>query len=127
MRSPLPALVIGLAALLASAPARAQEPPQPEQPRFETTAEVVLVDVTVASSNGEPVTGLTAKDFKLVVNGQPRPVHTVQFVTSRGMKAPVEAPRLAEVSGNDGPSTGRLLLFVIDENYLRVGAARIRD
>ena len=97
---------------------------QPEQPRFETSAEVVLVDVTVVSGNGEPVTGLTASDFKLVVNGQPRPVHTVQFITSRGMKAPVETPRLADVSSNDGPSTGRLLLFVIDENYLRVGGAR---
>ena len=40
------------------------------------------------------------------------------------MKAPVEAPRLENVSSNDGPSTGRLLLFVIDENYLRFGGAR---
>lgn len=97
---------------------------QPEQPRFETSAEVVLVDVTVVSGDGEPVTGLTASDFKLMVNGQPRPVHTVQFISSRGMKAPVEAPRLSESSSNDDPSTGRLLLFVIDENYLRIGGAR---
>ncbi|HUE89909.1 MAG TPA: VWA domain-containing protein [Vicinamibacterales bacterium] len=102
----------------------AQEPQQPEQPKFETSAEVVLVDVTVVSGNGEPVTGLTADDFKLIVNGQPRAVHTVQFISSRGMKAPVEAPRLADVSSNDNPSSGRLLLFVIDENYLRVGGAR---
>jgi VWFA-related protein len=97
---------------------------KPEQPRFETSAEVVLVDVTVVSGDGEPVTGLTASDFKLTVNGQPRPVHTVQFISSRGMKAPVEIERLASVTTNEGESTGRLLLFVIDENYLRVGGGR---
>jgi VWFA-related protein len=97
---------------------------EPQQPKFDTSAEVVLVDVTVVSGNGEPVTGLTASDFKLLVNGEPRQVHTVQFISSRGMKAPLETPRLAEVSSNDGPSTGRLLLFVIDENYLRIGAGR---
>jgi hypothetical protein len=101
----------------------AQEP-QPEQPKFETGAEVVLVDVSVVSNDGEPVTGLTASDFKLIVNGQPRAIHTVQFISSRGMKAPVEAPRLTDSSSNDDPSTGRLLLFVIDENYLRIGGAR---
>lgn len=112
-----------LLALGASAPLLAQ-PQKPEQPRFETTAEVVLVDVTVVSNDGEPVTGLTATDFKLTVNGEPRPVHTVQFISSRGMKAPVEVERLADVTSNEGESTGRLLLFVIDENYLRVGGGR---
>jgi VWFA-related protein len=112
-----------IASLLVGVTLLAQEQ-KPDQPRFETTAEVVLVDVTVVSGNGEPVTGLTASDFKLLVNGQPRPVHTVQFVTSRGMKAPVESERLAAVTTNEGPSTGRLLLFVVDENYLRVGGGR---
>jgi VWFA-related protein len=101
----------------------AQEP-QPAQPKFATGAEVVLVDVSVVSGNGEPVNDLTAADFKLTVNGQPRPVHTVQFISTREMKAANRDPRLAHVSSNDGPSTGRLLLFVIDENYLRLGGAR---
>jgi VWFA-related protein len=117
-------LLIGWIAVCGGVVLAAAMEQQPEQPKFETSAEVVLVDVTVVSGNGEPVTGLTASDFKLLVNGQPRPVHTAQFITSRGMKAPVETPRLADVSSNDGPSTGRLLLFVIDENYLRVGGAR---
>lgn len=95
-----------------------------EQPRFETSAELVLVDVTVVSNTGEPVAGLEAGDFKLTVNGQVRPVNTVQYVTSRGAKVPESTPRLAGSSSNDGPTTGRLLLFVIDENYLRVGAGR---
>jgi VWFA-related protein len=109
--------------VLAGSVVLAQEQ-KPDQPRFETSAEVVLVDVSVVSKDGEPVTGLTASDFKLTVNGQPRAVHTVQFISSRGMKAPVEVERLANVTTNEGESTGRLLLFVIDENYLRVGGGR---
>ena len=120
----MPKWILFGASCLLAATAAAQEPPQTPQPTFETRAEVVLVDVTVVSNDGEPVTGLTAKDFKLTVNGTPRQVHTVQFISSRGMKAPVESPRLSTVSSNEAPSSGRLLLFVIDENYLRVGAGR---
>ena len=101
----------------------AQEP-RPPQPRFETGTEVVLVDVSVLSQNGEPVNDLTAADFKLTVNGQPRPVHTVQFISTRETKTAKNEPRLARVSSNDGPTSGRLLLFVIDENHLRLGGAR---
>ena len=101
-------------------------PQQPQTPRaqFESRADVVLVDVTVVSDNGEPVSGLTAADFQLTVNGTPRQVHTAQFISSMGTKASPENPRMADVSSNDGPSTGRLLLFVVDENYLRVGGGR---
>jgi VWFA-related protein len=115
---------IAVVCLIACVTAAGQAAQEPQQPRFETSAEVVLVDVTVVSNNGEPVTGLNAADFKLTVNGQSRPVHTVQFITSRGMKAPVEIERLEKVTSNEGESTGRLLLFVIDENYLRVGGGR---
>ena len=113
-----------IAVLLAAAGIAGAQEQKPEQPRFEARAELVLVDVNVVSSNGEPVAGLTASDFKITVNGEPRPVHTVQFISSRGLKAPVETERLASVSTNQGETTGRLLLFVIDENYLRVGAGR---
>ena len=51
---------------VASAVAQEQKP----APKFETRTELVLVDVSVTSSNGEPVTGLTEKDFTLNVNGQ---------------------------------------------------------
>ena len=114
-----------LPALVAATTYAQQKPePKPEQPKFEASAEVVLVDVTVSSADGEPVTGLTASDFKLTVNGQARPVHTVQFISTRGMKPAADVPRLARVSSNDGPNSGRLLLFAVDENHLRLGGAR---
>src|SRR5688572_26016231 len=97
---------------------------QPPRPQFETRADVVLVDVTVVSGNGEPVEGLTAADFLLTINGQVRDVNTVQFISSRTTTSVSEPARLEDVSSNDRESTGRLLLFVVDENYLRIGAAR---
>jgi VWFA-related protein len=106
------------------APVAPVAPEQSPRPQFETRADVVLVDVTVVSSNGEPVEGLTAADFQLTVNGQPRDVNTVQYISSRSTASVEEPARLAEVSSNERESTGRLLLFVVDENYLRVGAAR---
>jgi hypothetical protein len=48
----------------------------------------------------------------------------VQFLSSRGTNSIAEPARLENVSSNERETTGRLLLFVIDENYLRVGAAR---
>jgi VWFA-related protein len=105
------------------APAAPAQQPSP-RPQFEARADVVLVDVTVVSGNGEPVEGLTAADFQLTVNGQPRDVNTVQFISSRATTSVAEPARLEGVTSNDRESTGRLLLFVVDENYLRVGAAR---
>lgn len=95
-----------------------------QRPQFETRADIVLVDVTVVSGTGEPVSNLTAADFQLTVNGQSRPVHTLQFISTRGSDSVTVSPRLAEVSTNDSASSGRLLLFVVDENYLRAGSAR---
>jgi VWFA-related protein len=103
----------------AQAPSPAQKPPQ-----FETRADVVLVDVNVIDRDGNPVHTLTADDFVLEVNGQPRPIYSAQFISSRGVESVGEAPRLAEVSTNTGATSGRLLLFVVDENYLRAGNAR---
>jgi VWFA-related protein len=94
------------------------------RPQFEARADVVLVDVTVISGNGEPVNDLKAEDFQLTVNGQTRSVHTLQYISSRGSDSVAETPRLAGVSSNDATSSGRLLLFVVDENYLRAGSAR---
>src|SRR5262245_12346363 len=119
--------VLGTAAVAAAQPPAAPPPPDPQvppRPQFEARTDVVLVDVTVVSGNGDPVTGLTAADLSLEVNGKPRSVHTVQFISSLGSKSAPENPRLADVSSNDAPSSGRLLLFVIDENYLRFGSAR---
>lgn len=104
------------------AAAHAQQPTLP-RPTFDAKAELVLVDVTVVDRNGTPVPDLTADDFELQVNGQPRPIQSLQFIST----APAEAhlsPREALATSNQTATTGRLLVFAVDEGNMRLGSAR---
>src|SRR5688572_27543012 len=107
------------------ATAQAQQPqPQPPRPVFETKTELVLVDVNVVDRDARPVPTLAAGDFQLEVNGQPRPIASIQFISTTPGNVTPSTPREAASSSNDTTTTGRLLLFVVDESSLRVGASR---
>jgi VWFA-related protein len=110
--------------LLHSAFAVAQQPAQPQRPAFETRAELVLVDVNVVDRESKPVPSLTASDFSLEVNGQPRPITSLQFISTTPTNATPSTPRETSSTSNETETTGRLLLFVIDESSIRVGSAR---
>jgi len=101
-----------------------QQPPQVPRPSFETKAEIVLVDVNVIDRDAKPVPGLTTSDFELEVNGQPREIHTVQFISTVPETTSAATPRETAYTSNESATTGRLLLFVVDEGSLRVGANR---
>ena len=103
--------------------AQAQQP-QPPRPVFETKTELVLVDVNVVDRDARPVPTLAAGDFQLEVNGQPRPIASIQFISTTPGNVTPSTPREAASSSNDTTTTGRLLLFVVDESSLRVGASR---
>jgi VWFA-related protein len=108
---------------LAPATLVAQEPPQPK-PAFETKAELVLVDVNVVDRESKPVPTLAAADFTLEVNGQPRPIASIQFVSTAPGNSTPSTPREVASTSNQSETTGRLLLFVVDEASIRVGSAR---
>ena len=98
---------------------------QPEpRARFDTKAELVLVDVTVVDRNSRPVMGLAPGDFDLQVNGQARPIQSVQFVSTVPADAAPPSPREGLFTSNEGATTGRLLLFVVDESNMRAGSSR---
>ena len=109
--------------LLPSAFLLAQQPQLP-RPSFETKTELVLVDVNVVDRDARPVPTLAASDFQLEVNGQPRPIASIQFISTTPGNVTPSTPREAASSSNDTTTTGRLLLFVVDESSLRVGASR---
>ena len=98
-----------------------QQPPQMPRPSFETKAEIVLVDVNVIDRDARPVPSLTAADFDLEVNGQPRPINSVQFISTVPENVSAATPRETAYTSNESATTGRLLLFVVDEGSLRVG------
>lgn len=97
---------------------------QPQRPVFETKAELVLVDVNVVDRESKPVTTLTPADFQLEVNGQPRPITSIQFISTAPTNTTPSTPRESASSSNETETTGRLLLFVVDEGSLRIGSSR---
>jgi VWFA-related protein len=109
--------------LLLCAGVQAQQP-QPPRPSFETKAELVLVDVNVVDRESKPVATLTTNDFIVEVNGQPRPIASIQFISTAPTNVTPATPREAAASSNESATTGRLLLFVVDEGSLRVGSSR---
>jgi len=123
--------VLLLAGFAVAAPGRGQTPPQDPQtpPRFESRVEVGLVtaDVTVVDRDGRPVTGLTAADFSVRVDGQPRAVASLQFVAQEAVApeaAAEEAGAPALASSNESAGVGRLITFVVDQSNIRVGGGR---
>ena len=124
----LVATALGAASLHAQQPAAPPQPPptqqQPPRPAFETKAELVLVDVNVVDRESKPVSTLTQGDFQLEVNGQPRPIASVQFISTTPTNSTPATPREQASTSNESETTGRLLLFVVDESSLRIGSSR---
>lgn len=132
----LAAVVATTAALWAAAPA--QTPPQtppaqtparptaapasPDQvPVFESTVDVVALDVAVVDEDGRPVRGLTPGDFVLEVDGKPRAVDSVQFIEQHAASGP---PPSEFYSTNEGAMGGRLVLLVADIGNITPGRGR---
>ena len=113
---------LGVAAVSAQQPAA--PPQQLPKPVFETKTELVLVDVNVVDRDAKPVPTLTQADFQLEVNGQPRPIASVQYISTAPTNSTPSTPREAQATSNETETTGRLLLFVVDESSLRVGSSR---
>ena len=117
-------LVAGALAALATGfalSARAQDPAAAPAPTFGETVEVrvINIEVVVTDRDGLPVTGLTAADFRLLVDGAEQPVR--YFTEVRGGAAvatetaggPVEGvPQLAP-----GEPVGSSYLVFIDDFF----------
>jgi len=107
------------AALVVSAlPLRAQEP----SARFQesVSSEEVVVDVHVIDNVGNPITGLSAADFLLRVDGRPVPIQSVEWVSSGGAAPPPDvsatAPEETECA-KVAPLPGRLIVLFFQTDY----------
>src|SRR5436190_13850652 len=114
-------LLYPLALLVFAAALAAQAPQAPPRQTFNTKTELVLVDVTVIDRDSNPVPALQAGDFDLQVNGQPREIASIQFVSAAPTNTTPLTARETRYSSNETATTGRLLLFVVDESNLRAG------
>jgi len=116
------------AALPAAGPQQPLPPGSPQLPRPTFTSEVSLVtaDVTVVDRDGRPVTGLSASDFTVKVDGSPREIVTAQFVDLERLEPPAgtrdEAPL---VSNNLSVGAGRMVAFLVDQGNLQLGSGKM--
>ena len=90
---------------------------------FRAGVDLVTVDAIVVDNDGRPVTGLTADDFILSVDGKPRTIDAFELVAVRATDVAADW-RLPDVSSNDVAEPGRLILLVIDRNNMSLGDGR---
>lgn len=64
----------------------------PAQVKFETTSQLVVVNVAVKTKSGEPLPDLTAADFTVTEDGKPQQIRVFEY--QRLDTAPLEAPGL---------------------------------
>ena len=65
-----------------SSPVRSdsQQPaPPPDQPIFRSSTRLIVQTVTVKDKDGQPIEGLTAKDFVVTEDGEPQDIAFVEF------------------------------------------------
>ena len=74
------ALVLFIAAGLASSSPRPMHAQAPEQPPFKGGVEAVTIDVGVVDSQGRPVGDLGSGDFIVTVAGRPRRVVSATYL-----------------------------------------------
>jgi VWFA-related protein len=111
-------------------------PPSSQQPVFRTGIEILTVDATVVDREGRQITDLTATEFEVEVDGDPRPVVSAEYVKlvddtpiPVGAKRPEPAkpnPDDAFYSTNARTLTpGRTIVILVDQGNIRVGQGRL--
>jgi VWFA-related protein len=110
-----------VAASLLSAALLAQDPPQ--RPTFRAGIDLVAVDVSVVDRNGRPVRDLKPGDFAITVDGRPRTVASVEFVSFTRPSEPAPPPP-EDFSTNTTAIGGRLIMIVIDAGNIQPGRGR---
>ena len=58
---------------------RAQQPQETPEPVFRTLTRLIVENVVVKDKGGNPVEGLTAKDFTVTEDGVPQAISFVEF------------------------------------------------
>ena len=108
-------------AVLAISTMRAQQ-----QPVFRSGVNLVTLDVTVVDKDGKPVRGLKADDFVVTLEGQARPVQTVDFIEfgsgSATQTSTGGVPRSR--GGNNGRPERRVVVMLFDDLSVKPGASK---
>src|SRR3954451_21986099 len=89
-------------------------------PSFKAGVQLVRIDVTVLDDKRQPVRGLQASDFTVLVDGQPRPIRAFQPVDRATAAAARRGPAMPPVPAHEvatnraGDDTSRLIFILMD-------------
>lgn len=127
MKSPWPGvfpvarkLVALVGVFLCAFPLAAQSPQSApsSQPAVHVSTGLVLVDVVAMGKNGKPVSGLTAKDFRVLEDGKPQTVAVFREEGGQVSATPASQPPLPEFTYTNSPvyhpATGPLTIVLLD-------------
>ena len=93
---------------------------QQEIPRFKSGVDVAQFTVTVLDKERRPISGLTAADFDVLVDGKPKPLAAFAAVTlpreSRSTNTATIPGVAPDVHTNQLPAEGRLVVIVMDRS-----------
>lgn len=89
-------------------------------PTFRSGIDLVAVDVTVLSRGGDPVTGLSAADFTILVDGKPRPIVSARLVEAGAPPVSPAQPAAAPTTAHD-EAQRRWILIVVDRDHIPAG------
>ena len=108
-------------ALLAAALALAARPttPQDQQFRVQEHVEVprVLIDARVVDHRGDPVPSLAASAFRVLVDGKPASLESVEWVEGTQPFAEGLTPEQAAATGGPVAPPGRLIVFFFQTDF----------
>ncbi len=109
----------------------------PQQPVFRSGIDVVAVDVLVVDKNGHPIPGLKPDDFTVTVDGKPRRITSVEFLSHDdrdasppdrtaipNLRPDARVMRRADYSSNTKSAPGRLFVLVVDAGNMTRGGGR---
>jgi len=83
--------------------------------------ERIIVDTRVTDDHGNPITGLTAKDFRVRIDGIPATVASSEWIPETALERDLASNQMAEVNTTlDQPAPrGRLLIFFYQTDFAR--------
>src|SRR6185295_4216471 len=113
-----------LMTLVLAATATASGAARQQAPVFRTSVDLVTIDASVVDNQGRPIGGLGSDQFSLKVDGQPRRIVAVQFISRQA--APAESTpgtsAASRASSNQAVTDGRLVLIAVDHGLVRAGS-----
>ncbi len=111
-------------AIALTLPRPVQDPPPTDDPRFEDRVDVerITLDARVLGDRGEPRLGLTARDFRLRIDGRVVPVESAYWVDGATPYAEGLTPSEAASVGAEAAAPGRLLVFFFQKSLERTRA-----